>query len=278
MLLDLFDRKHGPHVNDQSEGEENEKKEKRKTNVQNLDVFFHFSPSRTFPLFAALVAVGGHDSDVEVSGSGENSERYLDHGADDTGARRMREAAIGDFRRANRFPRGRGTGGHSAGENALRLSLSTRLRRGEELRVRLFQFGLGLFGACHASGTRRGASARVQTRRPSQASRVPKPERNQNQDGSVARFEGRLSRALPSQGGCPYVLNPSPFPSCIVRGEQRWKRKCTSATRLRHWLLQFPRVPRRSLEFPKGNWNYICTPSYVTETRRTLYPQNRVLA
>lgn len=220
------------------------------------------------------MAVGGHDSDVEVSGSGENSERYLGHGANDIhdGAGGMREAAIGDFRRANRFPRGRGTGGQPAGEDALRLSLPARLRRGEELRVRLFQFGLGLFGACHASRTRRGASVRVQARRSSKASRVPKPERNENQDGCVARFEGRLARGLPSQGGCPYVVNKySPFSSRIRR---RWKRKCT----VRHWLLQFPRVPRRSLEFPKGSWNYIYTPSYVTETRRTLYPRNRVLA
>lgn len=163
------------------------------------------------------MAAGGHDSDVEVSGSGENSERYLGHGANDTGAGGMREAAIGDFRRANRFPRGRGTGGHPAGENALRLSLSTGLRRGEELRVRLFQFGLGLFGACHASGTRRCACVRVQARRPSQASRVPKPERNQNQDGSVARFEGGLSRALPSQGDRLYVVNTSPLLYLIAR-------------------------------------------------------------
>lgn len=184
-------------------------------------------PSRASPLFAAVMAVGGHDSDVEVSGSGENSERYLGHGANDVhGARGMREAAIGDFRRANRFPRGRGTGGQPAGEDALRLSLPTRLRRGEELRVCLFQFGLGLFGACHASGARRGASVRVQARRSSKASRVPKPDRNENQDGSVARFEGRLPRGLPSQGGCPYVVNKySPFSSRIRR---RWKRKCTT--------------------------------------------------
>ena len=127
--------------------------------------------------FAALLAAGWHDPDVEVSGSGENSERYRGHGADNAGAGGMREAAVGDFRRADRFPRGRGTSGEPAGKNAVRLSVSAVMRGGQELRRCLFQFGLGLFGACHALGPRCGPSIGIQARYSPEAPRLSRPER-----------------------------------------------------------------------------------------------------
>lgn len=159
----------------------------------------------------ALLAAGGHNSDVEVSASDENSERYRGHGTGDTGIGRMREATAGDFRCTNRFPRGRGTGGQPAGKNSVRLSVSTGMRRGQELRRCLFQFGLGLSGACHAFGPRRGSSFGIQTRDSSEASRLSGSKWYENQDSFVARFEGRLSRTLPSQGGCSYFLTLTRF-------------------------------------------------------------------
>ena len=130
--------------------------------------------------FAALLAAGWHDPDVEVSGGDENSERYRGDGAGDAGVGGMREAAVGDFRRADRFTRGRGTSGEPAGKNAVRLSVSAWMRGGEELRRCLFQFGMGQFGACHALGPRRGTSVGIQARYSPEASRLTGPERYQN--------------------------------------------------------------------------------------------------
>lgn len=111
----------------------------------------------------------------------------------------MYQTTAGDFRRADRFPRGRRAGGQPAGEDAVRLSVSTWLPRGQELRHRVLYFSLGVSGAIHAAGARCGTESRVPPGDPREASRVTESARDQNPIGPVARTSGGLSRTLPSQ-------------------------------------------------------------------------------
>lgn len=155
------------------------------------------SEAEFFNSFLALVAIGRNDPDVQIPGGGEDLERQRD-GPDDTGAGGMREEAAGDFRRANRLPGGRRTGGEPAGKDVVRLSVSTGMHRGEEVRDRLLQFGVGLFGTSHAVGTRCGSRCGVQTRGTRETPRLAGYERYQDQGGLVAWSQRRLPRTLPS--------------------------------------------------------------------------------
>lgn len=174
--------------------------------------------------FAAVVAIGRHGPDVEAPGGTEDPERRCrrDGGgrrADDdddvhAGARGMHKTATGDFRRSDRFSRGRRAGGQPAGEDTVRLSVFAWLRRGQKLRHRVLQFGLGVPGAFYSAGARRGAGPRVPQGRSREASRLTESARDPNQIGPVAGTSGGLSRSLPTQGRRVDLLRHARALSC----------------------------------------------------------------
>lgn len=114
-------------------------------------------------MFAALVASSRHGPDIETPAGPEDPERRVRGagGSDDTGIRGMHKTATGHFRRADRFPRGRRAGGQPAGEDTVRLSVSSWLHRGQELRYRVLHFSLGVPGTFHAVGARCSAEPGV---------------------------------------------------------------------------------------------------------------------
>jgi len=119
----------------------------------------------------------------------------------------MHQAATCYFRRADRFPRGRRAGDQPIGEDIVRLSVSTWLRRGQELRHRVLYFGLGMSGARYTAGARRSAGLGLPPRSPRKTSCIPESARDQDQIGPVAGASGGLPRSLPPPSCRADLLN-----------------------------------------------------------------------